>query len=393
MQQPSANQIGVSPIGAPASQGMTWPDGDGEGYSLGESIKRLVRSKTRLFILIGFNLAFVLIIGAVEPGFLDLTNMRVVINAMALAAPVAAAEALLLAAGRFDLAVGGIAALAGIVSGDLMVDWHVPSLLAFFLGLLFGALVGLVDGIFIEIFHVNSIIMTLAMWWITVGIADGITQGQAPGAFPALFQKIGQMTFLKFLASDYYALFLVLAMGIWFAFRPFGYHVLATGGDREAARLKGIPVERMGMILFTLSGLMAAFAGIVFASQIDSAQPEAYVNLALNAIAAAVIGGAGLNGGEGSIIGTMFGLFLLTVMSNAAIFVGLSALWEEAISGVVLVVAISFDAIAVVVRKRGAERKVLEERRREAVLEGRREEEGTVERPLPLGTKDFEGAR
>lgn len=147
------------------------------------------------------------------------------------------------------------------------------------------------------------------------------------------------------------------------------------------------------MILFTLSGLMAAFAGIVFASQIDSAQPEAYVNLALNAIAAAVIGGAGLNGGEGSIIGTMFGLFLLTVMSNAAIFVGLSALWEEAISGVVLVVAISFDAIAVVVRKRGAERKVLEERRREAVLEGRREEEGTVERPLPLGTKDFEGAR
>ena len=333
-----------------------------EGPSFGSALGRLARSKTRLLILIAFNLAFLVIIGSFEQGFLDLTNMRVVINGMALSAPVAAVEALLLASGRFDLAVGGIAALSGIVSGDMMVDWHLPAMLAFVLGLAFGALVGLIDGIFIEVFHVNSIIMTLATWWMTVGVADGITQGQAPGAFSQFFQDIGQQTLFKFLASDYYSLIIVVAIGIWFAFRRFGYHVLATGGDREAARLKGIPVERVGLILFTLSGLVAAFAGIVFASQINSAQPEAYVNLALNAIAAAVIGGAGLSGGEGSIVGTMFGLFLLSVMSNAAIFVGLSALWEEAISGVVLVAAISFDKIAVVLRRRGAEKKVLEER-------------------------------
>ncbi len=146
--EPTFSQ-GVSLADAEAAQSGPAQD-DGSQFRLGSSVARLARSKTRLLILIAFNLAFVLIIGAFEPGFLDITNMRVVINAMALSAPVAALEALLLAASRFDLAVGGIAALSGIVSGYMMLDWHVPALLAFFLGLLFGALVGLIDGIFIE---------------------------------------------------------------------------------------------------------------------------------------------------------------------------------------------------------------------------------------------------
>ena len=340
-------------------------EGKTERATLLDTLVRLSRRKTRLLLLVGFNVVFLVVVGVLENGFLDLTNMRVVVDGMALSMPVAAAEAMLLAAGRFDLAVGGIAALSAIVSGEMMINWHIAPPLAFVLGLLFGALVGLIDGVFIEIFHVNSIIMTLATWWITVGCADGITQGQAPGNFSEWFQRIGQARFWSFLASDYYSLFIVLAFGIWFAFRRFGYHVLATGGDRDAARLKGIPVERVGIVLFTLSGLVAAFAGIAFAAEINSAQPEAYVNLALNCIAAAVIGGAGLTGGEGSIFGTMFALFLLSVLSNAAIFVGLSALWEEAISGVVLVVAISSDAIAVKLRARNAVRQVLEERKRE----------------------------
>jgi ribose transport system permease protein len=255
--------------------------------------------------------------------------------------------------------VGGVAALSAIVCGDMMVQFNIPPIPAVLIGLLFGAVVGFINGLFIERFKLNSIVMTLATWWIMLGIAEGITQGQMPGGFPNSFQSFGQIRILGFLVGDYYALALVVIMGVVFGYRRFGYHILATGGDREASRRKGIRVERVGIVLFTFAGLVSAFAGICFSAQLGSAQTNAYYNLALETVAAAVIGGAGLAGGEGSIVGTVFGLLLLNITTNALIFLGFSALWSQAIYGVVLVAAITIDNVALRLRARRALRSTL----------------------------------
>lgn len=321
-----------------------------------ESLARSLRRRSRIFALIGFNLLIMLIVDWFYPGFLGIANIQVIIDGMALPAAVAAAQALLLAAGRFDLAVGGVAALSGILAGDMMVKLAIPAVPAVFLGLLFGAAVGLTNGIFIERFKLNSIVMTLATWWIMLGVAQGITQGNMPGGFSNGFQTFGQKRIFGFLIGDYYSLIIVTVIGIFFAYRRFGYHVLATGGDREASRRKGIRVDRVGITLFTLSGLVAAFAGICFAAQLGSGQTNAYYNLALETIAAAVIGGAGLNGGEGSVLGTVFGLLLLNMTTNALIFLGWSSLWSQAIYGAVLVAAITIDNVVLRLRTRRARR-------------------------------------
>jgi ribose transport system permease protein len=325
-----------------------------------ESLTRSLRRRARVFALIGFNLAIMLIVDWFYPGFLGIANIQVIIDGMALPAAVAAAQALLLAAGRFDLAVGGVAALAGILVGDMMVRLGIPAIPAVFLGLLFGAAVGLTNGIFIERFKLNSIVMTLATWWIMLGVAQGITQGNMPGGFSNGFQTFGQKRIFGFLIGDYYSLIIVSVIGVFFAYRRFGYHVLATGGDREASRRKGIRVDRVGITLFTISGLVAAFAGICFAAQLGSGQTNAYYNLALETIAAAVIGGAGLNGGEGSVLGTVFGLLLLNMTTNALIFLGWSSLWSQAIYGAVLVAAITIDNIVLRLRARRARASTLQ---------------------------------
>lgn len=347
-----------------SAHAITAAESEPSGTRVQQAIARVARRRVRIWALVIFDVLIMVVVGALEPGFLAISNIRVIIDGMALPASVAAVQALLLAAGRFDLAVGGIGALSAILAGKMMLGLHIPVVLAVVLGLLFGSWVGWINGVLIERFKLNSIVMTLATWWIMIGAAQGVTQGIAPGGFPDAFSNFGQTRVFGFLIGDYYSLAIVVVIGVVFAYRRFGYHVLATGGDREAARLKGIKVERVGIMLFALSGLVSAFAGIVFAAQLGSAQSTTYYNLALQVIAAAVIGGAGLNGGEGSVLGTVFGLLLLNIVTNAVIFVGVSALWSQAIYGAVLVVAITVDAVAIRARARTALRRTLQERDR-----------------------------
>ena len=284
-------------------------------------------------------------VGKLEPGFATVANMRVLLDGMALQAVVAAAMAGLLAAGRFDLSVDGVAALCGILTGKMMVEWGVPVVPALILGLLFGASIGCTQGVAVEHFRFNPVVISLAIWWITTGVAFGLVETAVPAGFPHGFDELGQNTLPGgFLIYDGYALILVPLIGVLLAYTRFGYHTFASGGDREASRLKGIKVERVGIVLYTLTATTAALAGIIFAARIDSAQPNSLDNMALNVIAAAVIGGAALEGGRASIVGTMLGLFLLNMLTNAAIFLDISPLWQKAISGAVLAVAVSADA-------------------------------------------------
>jgi ribose/xylose/arabinose/galactoside ABC-type transport system permease subunit len=150
----------------------------------------------------------------------------------------------------------------------------------------------------------------------------------------------------SFLIEDWYAVVVVIVVAVVLAFSKFGFHVYATGGDREAARLNGIKVVALGIGLYALSGLLSGVVGTIFAARLASAPATAFDGLALNVIAAAVIGGASLTGGRGSVVGAFLGLLLLNMLSNAAIYVGISPYWEKAISGFVLIVAVGADVLA-----------------------------------------------
>jgi ribose transport system permease protein len=315
---------------------------------LGRSARKLLRSAlgSRVGGLLLLDLLFIALVGSYNSDFLRVENFRVIFDNMGLDAVVMVGTVLLLAAGRFDLSIDGVAALSGIVAGKTLVDTGLGTVAAVIAGLGTGILVGLINGVLIESVGLNPLMTTLATWWATTGIALGLTQGYSPFGFPNAFTQIGQATFFGSMIAVYYAIAIIVVAAAVLRFSRFGYHIFATGGDREAARLNGIRVRRIGIQLYVFAGLLSAFAGLVFAARLSTASPVAFDGLALDVIAAAVIGGASLNGGRGSIIGGLLGLLLLNMLGNAAIYVGISPYWQKAISGGVLLVAVSGDVLA-----------------------------------------------
>jgi ribose transport system permease protein len=303
-------------------------------------------ARKRVVTLIVFEAMLIAAVGSYNSDFLRLDNIRVILDNMSLEAIAMVGTVLLLAAGRFDLSIDGVANLSGIVAGLVLTNWGVHWIVAVVLGFGTGLLVGIVNGVLIERFGLNPLMTTLGTWWATAGIALGATKGYTPYNFPHGFASLGQSTVGTFLVEDYYAVGFVVVVGIVLAFSKFGFHVYATGGDREAARLNGIKVVGLGIVLYAFAGLLSGIVGTVFAARLASAPATAFDGLALNVIAGAVIGGASLSGGRGSVLGGLLGLLLLNMLSNASIYVGISPYWEKAISGFVLVVAVGADVVA-----------------------------------------------
>jgi ribose/xylose/arabinose/galactoside ABC-type transport system permease subunit len=233
-----------------------------------------------------------------------------------------------------------------VVVGLLLTSGHVAWPFALLIGLGTGLLVGAVNGVLIEIFGMNPLVTTLGTWWLASGVALGITQGKTPFDFPSGFNQLGGTTLAGVLIPVWYAVVMAACGGVVLSLTKFGWHVFATGGDREAARLSGVKIVTIGVVLYAASGLLAGAGGILFAARLGSAPANDFSGLALTVIAAAVIGGSSLSGGRGSMVSAMLGLLLLTMLGNAAIYVGISTYWTTAISGVVLLSAIAADAVS-----------------------------------------------
>lgn len=302
--------------------------------------------RSRLLSLVFANVALIAFTSWREPNFFRAETFRVIIDNMAPGALLVPVAVMLLAAGRFDLSSDGAAVLGGVTAGLAMSDWNLPTGVAVLLGLSIGGAVGLINGIAIEYFDMNPLITTLATWWITAGLAMGFTKGQSPGRFPDAFEAIGRTRVLGVLPAVWYAVTVVIVATVVFNMMRAGRHILATGGDRDAARLNGIRIREIGLYLYLLSGLAAAFVGIVFAARLGSASASAFDGLTLEVIAGAVIGGAALTGGRGSVIGGLLGLFLLKSLASAAVFLGISPFWQRAITGCVLLIAVGSDAFS-----------------------------------------------
>jgi ribose transport system permease protein len=303
----------------------------------------------REVVLLLLNIAFVLVVSQLTPYFLyaenGFANIRVLLVGMAMEMIVLAPMVILLIGGMFDLSVDGVVNMTGVITGSLLV-LGVPIPVAIVAGFLSALVIGLVNGVAVTKFKMNPLMTTLGTWWIAQGVALGVAQGIPPNTFPPDFKILGQGAFLGITMPAWYALILV-PIAVWVLWRTkFGYHVYATGGNREASRLHGVKVDRVTIISFVLVALAAALAGMVYAARFNSAGPQTVNGLNLRIIAGAVIGGCSLSGGEGTIWGGLLGLLFMNMLTNASVVLGISPYWQMCILGGVLLLAVGADALA-----------------------------------------------
>lgn len=251
--------------------------------------------------------------------------------------------------GGIDLSVGSIMAFAAVIAGKAMtLPGLGPSeaiLLATLAGLLAGVVCGLLNGFLSAWWSIPSFIITLGMLNIARGAALQVTNAQTLYAFPKEFSEFGSSLIAGVPVVFILALLLV---GIaWFILNHtvLGRMIYGIGNNEEAVRLAGHSVFRYKLIAFTLCGLTAGIAAIVYMARLNIASPIAGIGFELNAIAAVIIGGTSLAGGRGSVIGTLMGAFIIGVLANGLILLGLSDFMRQMITGVVLIMAVLLDQL------------------------------------------------
>ena len=297
----------------------------------------------RIIGLLAINVILVIILKFTTPYFFTLDNMKVLANNIALEAIILSGYTLLLIGGYFDLSVDGIVSLTGVTAGLLMVS-GVNWIIACIVSLLVSALIGLINGLVVVRVGINGFIATMTTWWICVGLSLGFTKALSPYGFPEAFQWFGQASIGGIRIPFIIAVFSVLAFSVILHYHKIGSHIYAIGDNKQSSTMMGINVRRIGIGLFILVGLLSGFTGLMIASRLNAASPVAVDGMVLRVIAAIVIGGGNLNGGEGSIITGILGLTIMHILSNGAIQLGVNPYFQKALLGGILLIAVLFQS-------------------------------------------------
>jgi ribose transport system permease protein len=287
---------------------------------------------------IGFIVLFVLMI-FINDNFLTANNLTNVARQVSINAIIAVGMTCAILSGGIDLSVGPVMALSGTAAAGLMVA-GVPVPLAMLAGLAVGTAFGAINGSCIAWLRMPPIIVTLA----TMGIARGLgliyTGGYPISGLPDAFSWLGRGTLFGIQIPILVMLVVYLLAWLVLNHMPFGRHLYSVGGNVEAARLSGIRVPRVRLLVYVISGFTAALAGLVLSSRLMSGQPNAGEGFELDAIAAVVLGGAAIAGGRGAIIGTLVGAMMLGVLNNGLNLMGVSPYVQNVIKGAIILAAI-----------------------------------------------------
>lgn len=306
-------------------------------------------------------IAIIAVFSYLSPNYFTVGNFLIMASHVAIYGILAIGMLLVILNGGIDLSVGSILALCGVVAGAMMqgvelsafgVILYPPVWAVVVITCLFGALVGAVNGVLIAWFRVPAFVATLGVMYVARGIAllqtNGLTYNNLSGR-PELgntgfdwigFNRLGGVP----ISVIVLAVIAVIA-GVMLSRSAFGRWLYASGGNERAADLSGVPVKRVKITVYTLSGMLSAVAGLVLSSQLTSAGPTAGTTYELTAIAAVVIGGAALTGGRGTIRGTMLGAFVIGFLSDGLVIIGVSSYWQTVFTGSVIVLAVLMNTI------------------------------------------------
>ncbi len=245
--------------------------------------------------------------------------------------------------GGIDLSVGSVAALVGAISAGLIARNGVPTELALGLGLGLGFLLGLANGALVVYGKLPPFVATLAMMGVARGLTLVYTEGRPISGLGETYTFWGTGKFGGIPAPIVLAVVVVLLAWFLLTRTRFGLHIYAIGGGEETSRLAGVSVNRVKLLTYALSGLLAGLGGMLLAARLWSAQPQIGVGLELDAIAAAVLGGVSLFGGVGGVLGAVVGALIVGVLANGMNLLRVASYPQQVIQGIVLVLAVTVD--------------------------------------------------
>jgi len=310
---------------------------------IAEDALRLRKVNWRIFfrrygIVISFFL-LCLVLSLLSERFLTLTNILNVLRQSSINGIIAVGMTMVILTAGIDLSVGAILALTCVVTADLLQK-GIPVPLAMLTGLALGAALGMVSGLLVSRLRIPPFIATLGLMTVSRGLALTYTQGMPITALPASFNFLGAGS-IGPIPMPIIVAGLIFLIGYFILTRTsLGFYIYSLGDNPVAAHLSGISVSKVILFVYALSGLLSALAGMVLTGRLDSAQPSAGYGYEFDAIAAVVVGGTSLAGGEGSLFGTLVGALLIGVLNNGLNLLNVSALWEGVVKGAVIALAL-----------------------------------------------------
>lgn len=287
-----------------------------------------------------FVVVFVGVLFAISnENFLTASNVVNIFRQMAVTAIVAIGMTFIMISGDIDVGVGGVACLTGMVISILMSN-GVSIVVSLIAGLGVGIVLGALNGFLVTQFNLPPMVVTLATMNLANGAASLLTGGTAVYGLPDKFLNIGRGSILGIPNQVWLLVIFAIIASVILNKTPFGRHVYAIGGNSDVAKLSGIHVKKVKIILYIVSGICASIGGIILSSRTGSGQPTLALTMNMNVITAVAIGGTSLNGGSGTIRGSIMGTMMLTMITNGLNVNGINSYWQLVVSAVVLIITI-----------------------------------------------------
>ena len=290
------------------------------------------------------------VITIINSNFLTANNLLNLLLQVTSNALIAFGMTFVILTGGIDLSIGSILALSSALTAGLLGS-GMPVTLAILISLILGCILGMMNGLLISYGKLAPFIVTLATMTIFRGATLVYTNGNpiTKGLSDTfLFQFLGQgyIVGIPFPVIIMFIVFIVLYVLLHKT--AFGKSVYAIGGNEKAAYISGVKLNKVKIIIYSISGIMASISGLIITSRLSSAQPTAGASYEMDAIAAVVLGGTSLSGGKGRILGTLIGALIIGVLNNGLNIIGVSAFWQQVVKGVVILIAVLIDRFKVV---------------------------------------------
>ncbi|MCU1635057.1 MAG: ribose transporter permease [Cryobacterium sp.] len=339
--------MNATPVTDNAPQVQQAPDGKpGSAKSfLRAQIQQSLAFATLVVLLVFFSIA--------SSNFFTFSNISGILLSTAVIGILALGTTFVIITGGIDLSIGTGMTLASVMTGIFLVNMQLPLIVGVIGGIATGALMGFVNGVNIAILRLPPFIATLAMMLIAQGLALVIS-GVRPIYFSGVagFKAISLGTLIPGIPNAVLILFLLAIVAYLILSKTIlGRYTFAIGSNEEATRLSGVNTRKWKIIIYTLAGVFTGIAGVVIAARLDSAQPQLGVGYELQAIAAVIIGGTSLLGGRGSIMGTLIGALIMSVLINGLRILSIQTEWQNVVVGAVILVAVFTDSLR---QRRGA---------------------------------------
>ncbi len=289
-------------------------------------------------------LAVVFIFFAIAaPNFLTSKNVINILRQVSMFGIVVMGVTFVMIGGGMDLSVGGQMAVVGMLLGYLMVNMEVPVTLAIIISVAVGCMFGMLNGMIAIKLNMAPIIVTLSMMLVLQGVAFLITGGYPITGMPESFVMIGQ-GYIGIIPVPV-IIFIVFIIFGWVLMNKtyLGRHIYALGGNKEAARLAGINVERLTVMIYTFTGFAASIAAIIMVGRTNAAQPGAGSSYPFDCMTAACLGGISISGGEGKISGVVVGVIILGILDNGLVLMGVNSNFQSVVKGLILLLAVAID--------------------------------------------------